>query len=448
MRIPTLLAVLTFCAPVPGSLLGADVAQEPALNWQAPFTVLSAEQPTSKLVLMLVTNDDAFLGRPEAVHAPNIPGKAAKPAAAKPTAHSQHGWCASEFHHTCQRILRSRPDLRNRISLQSIFAGTPLELSGGAAINSPARVFVFVCDSTYHLLALTVGIPNDKDLLTLLEDAQEVKLLSELNEAAPHQITEAIVLRSKKRMGRLWNMKLQEMIEGKEREDALILDGSAESASSVVRFQKLFFGLQPTYNYDVRTRFGLSTKLDERRLVILEQHTEARDSWCQAITPFIAGMDVAENWNLFAELLWQQIAITAGSDQTDLLNWFDEQKRTGSFVMAIESPSHLQHLPWPPTQKPKTRNGTSWQKAHDTATEFPFRAITPQQLTELIRQRDLKPITFFSPSMIRYVLIAPNSRLPQTIHAQDPPARFWGLLRRAKTADKSALQPNQQEEIR
>lgn len=85
-----------------------------------------------------------------------------------------------------------------------------------------------------------MGIPNDKDLLTLLEDAQEVKLLSELNEAAPDQTTKAIVLRSKKRLGRLWNMKLQEIIEGKEREDALILDGSAEPVSSVVRFQKLF----------------------------------------------------------------------------------------------------------------------------------------------------------------------------------------------------------------
>jgi hypothetical protein len=447
MRFPSLLAVLILHLPVLSSLSGADAIEELSLAWQAPFTTLSAEQKTDKLVLMLVTNDDAFPRSPQAAPVAKDPDKAAKADAVKPLDHAQHGWCAAEFHHTCQRILRSRPDLKDRISLQSIFAGMPLELNGGAASNSPARVLLLVCDSTYSLLGLTVGLPDAEHLLTLLEDAEEVKLLHELNESNLTQITAAILQRNEKRLDRLWKMRLQTIVKAKDQEDALIADGAAEPPSSLMRLQKLFLAWQPTYTYDVQTRFGLSTKLDKRRLVILEQHTEARDPWCQAVTPFMAGMDIQKNWNLIAELLWQQIAIPTGSDQTDFLTWFDEHKKTGTFILAIKSPSHLEHLPWPPTKAPKSRRGTSWQTAHDAAAEFPFHTITPQQLTELVRQRDLKPINFFSPSMIRYLLVSQSNRLPQIIREQDPPARFWGLLKRAKKADKSDIKPMQKEEI-
>ena len=80
--------------------------------------------------------------------------------------------------------------------------------------------------------------------------------------------------------------------------------------------------------------------------------------------------------------------------------------------------------------------------------KFPVRTITPQQLTVLIRERELKPINFFSPSMARYLLVSSNNRLPQIIREQDLPARFLGLLRRAKTDDKSAMKSIKKEEIR
>ena len=441
MRLSLLIAVFLLQGSGSYSILNAEPLKEPALNWQAAFTALSAENQASKLVLMLVTNDDAFHDQPAAANRRNAD-------AAQPPDQAQHGWCAAEFHHTCQRVLKLRPDLTNKLSLQSVVAGTPSELLGGTASNSPKRVVLFVCDNTYHLLALSIGIPSADDLLTLIEDAQEVKTLRELNEATPDQATNAIVQRNKTRLGRLWNMKLQQMIEAKKQDDALVDNAAAPPTPPLHLLYKLYSALQPTYNYDVQTRFGLTTDLDARRLVILEQHSEARYSWCQAITPFIAGMDVQQDWNIFVELLWQHCAVASGSDQTDLLTWFDEQKKSGPFVMAIKSPSHLQHRTWPPTTAPKHRKGTSWQTAHDAATEFPFRTITPQQLTELVRQRQLKPLTFFSPSMVRYLLVSPNNRLPQLIREQDPPARFWGLLRRAKPADKSVLQPIPKEKIR
>jgi len=440
MRLSLLITLLFLQGSGSYSILKAEPPKVLAVNWQTAFTALSAENQANKLVLMLVTNDDAFLAPPADANRRNI-------AAAQPAEQTKHGWCAAEFHHTCQRVLKLRPDLENKLSLQSVVAGTPSELLGGKASNSPKRVVLFVCDSTYHLLALSIGIPSAADLLTLIEDAQEFKTLRELNEATPDQATNAIVQRNKTRLGRLWNMKLQEMIEAKKQDDALVDNAAAQPTPPLHLLYKLFSALQPTYNYDVQTRFGLTTELDARRLVILEQHSEARYSWCQTITPFIAGMDVQQDWNIFVELLWQQYAVTAGSDQTDFLKWFDAQKHAGTFVMAVESPSHVQQFLWPPTKAPKHRNGTSWQKSHDLATEFPFRTITAQQLTALVRERDLKPLTFSSPSMVRYLLFLPDNRLPQIIREQDPPARFWGLLKRAKTADKSDIQPIQKKEI-
>lgn len=440
MRFAVLLTVFFLQESAFYTIPAAEPAKQPAPDWQAAFTVLSADNQANKLVLMLVTNDDAF-------HDSTMAKTDRKVAAAQPADQATYGWCALDFHQSCQRMLKLRPDLKDKISFQSIIAGTPSELSGGKASDSPKRVVLFVCDNTYHLLALSIGIPNADELLTIIEDAQEVKTLGELNDIAPDQTTNALIERNKKRVGRLWNMKFDQLIKAKKQDDVFMDDDAAEPARSSF-LHKLFSALQPTYSHDAQTRFGLMTELDARRLVILEQHSEARYAWCQVITPFIAGMDIQQDWNIFVELLWQQCAVAAGSDQTDFLKWFDAQKSAGTFVMAVKPPSHVQHLPWPPAREPKHRNGTSWQTAHDTATEFPFRTITTQQLTALVREREFKPLAFFSPSMIRYLLVSPNNRLPQIIREQDPPARFWGLLRRAKAADKSDSQPLPKGEIR
>ena len=425
-------------ACVSSGLFGADPAEQPELVWQTAFAPVSAGQASETLILLLITNDDGFIDR-------SAPG--GEQPEAEPEEVAQHAWCARDIEQTCKLVVKSRPDLEQRLRFQSIFAGIPSELTGGATINSPARVVLFVCDGNYKLLALTAGIPNQDKLLTLLEDAQEVKTLLDFNDSDPSKVTDAIVQRSKQRIGRLWNQKLQHIAQTAARERDLILEGAAAPMPTLVRLQQLFLALQPTYMQDVKTRFGLSKDLDARRLVILEQHSESRDPWCQSVMPFIIGMDVQKDWQMFVELLWNQYAIPTGSDQTELLAWFDEQRNAGPLVLAITAPSYLQHKRWPPNAS-KSQRGTSWQQTHDVATEFPFRAITPQQLTELIRQREFKSINCASPSMVRYLLVSPDNRLPQIIREQDPPARFLGLLRRAKTTGKSAQKTFQKEEIR
>ena len=176
MRLSSVLAVFLLQVSASNSFLAAGPPEEAALNWQSPFTVLSAENPDSKLVLILVTNDDAFYKHPAAA---NKPVAAQPPGVSQQADHAQQGWCVAEFHHTCQRVLKLRPDLKDKISLQSVFAGTPSELSGGNAHTSPKRVVCFLCDKHYKLLAFSIGIPNSDDLLTLIEDAQEVKILAD-----------------------------------------------------------------------------------------------------------------------------------------------------------------------------------------------------------------------------------------------------------------------------
>lgn len=172
MRLSWVLAVFLLQTSASNSILAVGPPEESALNWQAPFTVLSTVNPDSKLVLILVTNDDAFYKHPAGAN---------QPVAAQPPGVAQQGWCAAEFHHTCQQVLQLRPDLKDKISFQSIFAGTPSELSGGQPHTSPKRVVCFLCNKHYKLLALSIGIPNADDLLTLIEDAQEVKILAGLN---------------------------------------------------------------------------------------------------------------------------------------------------------------------------------------------------------------------------------------------------------------------------
>ena len=438
MRISFLLVLFLLHGSTFQSIHAEDPAEKPAMLWQAPFTAWSEQDTTNKIVLMLVTNDNAFRDS----HSD------AKKTAAETTDPSRHGWCAPDFEKSCKRMLEVRPDLKNCISLQSIFAGTPLELSGGKPANTPSRVVLFVCDGNYRILALSVGIPSADELTTLVEDAQEAKLLLGSNDTDRWHTTTLLVQRSKERIGRVWNLKLDEVTQAKEKQFALIRDGAVEPPSSLATLRELFIALQPTFIHDAQLRFGLSTELDARRLVILEQHTETRDPWSQALTPFIAGMELRNTWKIFVEFLWQQCAVAADGDQTDFLTWYDSHLKSGPFVLQVESPSHMQHLPWPPVAAPKHRNGTSWTTTHDFAMKFPVRTITPQQLTVLIRERELKPINFFSPSMARYLLVSSNNRLPQIIREQDLPARFLGLLRRAKTDDKSAMKSIQKEEIR
>ena len=89
MRLSSVLAVFLLQVSASNSFLAAGPPEEAALNWQSPFTVLSAENPDSKLVLILVTNDDAFYKHPAAA---NKPVAAQPPGVSQQADHAQQGW--------------------------------------------------------------------------------------------------------------------------------------------------------------------------------------------------------------------------------------------------------------------------------------------------------------------------------------------------------------------
>jgi len=59
MRLSSLLAGFVLHGSASFSILGVEPPNHPALNWQAAFTALSAENQASRIVLLVVTNDDA-----------------------------------------------------------------------------------------------------------------------------------------------------------------------------------------------------------------------------------------------------------------------------------------------------------------------------------------------------------------------------------------------------
>lgn len=183
------LLALTFLCATALTSAGDEPAVDETLSWQPPFTAVSASEPFS-LVVMLITNDDAFA--------------AIKPPAKEGGQPQVTQWCRPNLQHAYRKALAARPDLKDRCFLQYLPAGTPQQLTGGHDRNQPERAIVAICNGNYQLLSLVVGVPDSDELLTMIEDAQQVQAFIELYEGEIGKITGGIADRSMKRMTRLW----------------------------------------------------------------------------------------------------------------------------------------------------------------------------------------------------------------------------------------------------
>ena len=192
--------------------------------------------------------------------------------------------------------------------------------------------------------------------------------------------------------------------------------------------------LEPVYLADVKLRFGLSETSDRSRLIILEQHPEARRPWCEAMMPFLVNQDCSLIWRELAESLWGHQPVTADTDAPELLQWYELHAKTDSVVLSLQSPFHLRRLPWPPILDKAARRGVGWHEVHQLAQQHPFRTVQPQQLATLIRQRRLPAVDIQQPSLARYLFFEPNKGSPLVIRETDPPGRFAGMLKRSKSS--------------
>lgn len=429
------LAVVFFICVACGARSAEPAAEETSTDetvaWQKPFEAISASKASDTLVLILITNEDPFVTQ-ENSDRRNKQRKASKLDATKKANHNPPVWCSDILAFSYRKALDRRVDLRGRLKLQSIAAGLPKEITGGTARNTPARGVLALCDGNYHLLGLTVGVPDTDELLTLIEDGQDVAGILDLHERQPTEIVKLIAERSSERLSRLWRGALEETVlamDGDRGEDDARRDESFDG-----RLRVLSDTFEPIYLADVKLRFGLTDATDQTRLVILEQHTEARRPWCESMIPFIAGSDFLETWGELVESIWGHQPITVEAEADDLLDWFDLQIKSDSLVLSLRPPFHLQRLPWPPSTGGDKKRGVGWSEVHSRALEHPFRSVDARQLAVLIRARDLDVVDIQQPSLARYLFIEPKRKRPMIVREADPPGRFAGILNRTKSS--------------
>ena len=421
-----------------GATLYGQEANDPLpLNWQPSFSTISASKADNALVLLIITNADPFSSADDtAQQDPNAPANQAPPNQKKTPLPTPDIWCANALTDSCRHLIQARPDLEDRLQLQSISAGIPSQLSGGVPRNQPERAIVLVCDGSYRLLAIRIGVPDSEDLITLIEDAEDVRAIRELNPDNPKRVVEEVALRNEPRLSRLWKTATTDLL--KEMDGILDVDTDPNfKKASNGRIHRICSALEPTYLADVELRFGLSDASDRTRLVVLEQHTESRRPWCESATPLLIGVDASIRWRELVESLWGHAATMPSDDHRQLLEWYDTNLKSGAVVFMLQPPIHRRHLPWPPVTAPGTRRGITWQQVHDLALEHSFRQLDAGELAALIRDRNLRPVDIMNPSMARYLMISPGSDTVNVVREQDPPGRFASQLKRSKSSLRS-----------
>lgn len=393
-----------------------------SIVWTKAFSSISAAKASESIVLIVITNDDPTLGN----------SSSDEPAGEDL---GRKLWCGPVLSRSIRKTWQARPDLRDRSVLQCLPAGMPAALTGGNLRNQPARAIVAVCDGNYRLLAFTIGVPDTEGLLTLIEDADDARLLNQMHRDSRQKRIASIAQRTEERLSRAWRGALGEMM-------AAMGDGNfggeedvndAVAQQQIGRLTLLHDTYEPHYLADVRLRFGLSEASDRTRLVILEQHPEARRPWAEAMIPFLAGDDFVTLWEPFCETLWGFQPIRINEDDEELLQWWDSQIEAGPVVLSLLPPLPARRLSWPPVDASgkKGKRGLGWQDAQDLAVELSYRAVDAQQLSILLHSRDLRPVDIQNPTRARYLFYEKKKKSGLAIREGEPPGRFVGILKRA-----------------
>lgn len=401
-----------FCTSISLLFLTAVCAQDvaPPLVWQAPFAKVSGANESSKLVFLLITNDidleESDVG----------------------TRAKQLCWCKSDFELSFRRMLKQRPDLADNYVLEHLPAGMPLELTGGKNTNQLARSILAVCDSQHRLLSLSVGVPTENQLLTLLEDAQNVASLMEFGNDRK-QISLAVAEQSKSRVTRIWRDALDELLIAINMNEGG--KANAEHDSNIT--DSVVVILSSVYFADTKVRFGLSDVSDLKRLIVLEQHPETRANWCETAIPFLAAANVQDIWRPLTESIWGRPPIQFQGGKTDeLVRWYDTQNDITAFALVIQPSFMKSKSQWPPIDlgSQAAKRGVAWKDLHSLVTKLPAMSVDTQQLFELIRIKDLQALELWSPTQARYLIIVPKTRMPWIIREGDVPVKHIARLRK------------------
>ena len=406
--------------------------------WETAFTPVTSGQADDHLVLMLISND-AQVGDQQVVtrekNAKDNPDKAAKvPARPAKDQSKQSIWCKPDFEFSYQRVLAKRADLADVCSLQSVAAGMPKHLTGEKDRNQPRRCLVAICDGHYRLLSFCVGTPSPDELLTLIEDAQEVISLIKLSGSEQAEITKPVAQRSVQRLTRLWQYSLKETL-------ATIDVGASDDENEAKKFDvlgvysRLTSTFQDVYFADVKLRFGLTEASDRTRLAVLEQHPQTRQPWCDSMMPFLASADFVQLWRPLASTLWHHDPVTLAKDESsDLVDWYDSIDKTKTIVLDLQPQNDRKRpvlkIAANDAKHASHKKGIDWEDLQTLVAKFPSKNVDTQQLSGLVCLRGITGVDLFSPSQARYLVIKPNDKSAWAIRQGESPVKSYGRLKR------------------
>lgn len=395
--------------------LGAkSFAEEPAqpIPWTPAMEVISGPDEDRTLVLMLVTNDNAY-------------------------AEPSYGWCTAALDRRIPGLLRERPGLRDTLRLQRLPAGLPACLTGGESRSGPGRAIVLVADNDYRLLSFAVGIPSSEELQRIVEDAEQVRSqLAFLQRESRAALEEAVAERSAERVRRVWKEAIEATRDTLPGVGDVTDDGVTSydwSDQAATRVATLTENWESVYLADVVSRFGLTDVSDRQRLVILEQHLETRANWCDAMLPFLAGGDVRALWQPLAEAVWKLPAVRRVEPDTELLLWWDEIADTQPVVISLQPSLLAARQAWPPPQllAQTGRRGATWTDLQAVIQAQPIKDVSAAQLAALITARGLRDVEIALPSTARYLFYEPKQKSPLVIREDELPGRYVAKIKRA-----------------
>ena len=388
---------------------------EPTLDWQVPLSSLSTDAHGNQLTLMLITDGDP-LAMP-----PDPPRDAA--AVARP-------WCEAVFVKSMRGLYEHRPDLRESLQLQHLAAGTPRILTGGTRPELPRRAMLVVFDGEHRLLGWLVGVPESQALVGLIEDAEEVHMVAERLRDEPGGLGAEVARRSIARLDRRWAAALDEQWQ--------LMGGTTEADASETaeqlraRISLLAAVFRRAYVKDVALRFGLTEKLDRTRLAILEQHPQTRRPWCEAMIPFLAGVDFELAWRPVIESVWNRHCVSTMDRADELITWWAAIPEGQSVVLALRPPLLESTKSWPPApgKDVASRRGLGWDSLQELLETETYRDVTAHELCHLMHDRQIRAIDIHHPSRVRYLYFESTEKNPVLIREGDIPGRYVALVKR------------------
>ncbi|KAA5546213.1 hypothetical protein FYK55_04805 [Roseiconus nitratireducens] len=405
-------------------LLGEE--PPPELSLGTAFEPLSDSDAALSSVLILATDDDPY----RTLHSNAMKRDDEESVA------SQELWCHELVTQAYRSALKQRPGIAKSIRFQGLPVGLPQEVTGGEPHGQPSRAITFLCDRDYRLLAFSVGVPDEETLLTMIEDADETRLLQKHWADDPSGFRHALVERAKERVSRVYREALAQA-NGAWLEEPAEPVAASEQLSWVTSPDQLRQATEPfdsVYFADARLRFGLTGAGDARRLLILEQHPQTRRDWCDSLLPLVAEMDVPALCPTLIAGVWGFPPVCFSPDQSDtveLAERISAELEHSTVVLSVNSGQSSPDLQTPVSTAGQTNLQEAWQRLHDLVQQQRFYSVDLSQLSQLTHHLDLKPINVLGPP-VRYVIIPAKNRDPVIVRETELPGRFIALLRRSQ----------------